>query len=79
METDILNQKAWSKCPLCLFNTTAKTSKTAVSVRIVPPIVTETTWFFVIPNLLTIGYETNVWVENIAAVSMLAFIPMSSK
>ena len=50
----------------------ASNISTAVSVRIVPPTVMATASFFEIPNLLTIGYETMVCVENMLEMSKLA-------
>ena len=46
-----------------------KITSTAVSVKMVPPTVIATASFLVMPNRPTTGYESNVWVENILAVS----------
>jgi hypothetical protein len=58
--------------PLFELKIMAKSIRTAVSVSIVPPTVIATASFFEIPNLLTMGYETMVWVENILEISRLA-------
>ena len=74
MVKDVINrnQNAPSKLPCAELVITARMIKTAVSVKMVPPIVIATALFFVSPNFDTIGYATNVCVANILAVNQLA-------
>lgn len=65
-------QKSVFRFPIFLPIITARIIRTAVSVRMVPPTVIATAWFFETPNLLTIGYAKSVWVANILAVKKLA-------
>jgi hypothetical protein len=68
-------QKAWVRPPFSAPMITAKTSSTAVSVRMVPPTAMATAWCLLMPNFDTIGYATKVCVENMMAVRKLAASP----
>src|SRR5690554_3938765 len=68
-----LAKKAGLTPPSLLDKMIAKIISTAVSVKIVPPTVIATVWLRAMPILLTMGYATSVWVENILAVRKLAF------
>ena len=62
IKTEMLNciQKSFFNSPLTMPVIMARTNNERVTVTMVPPIVMLTARFFVIPNLLTMGYDTNV-------------------
>ncbi len=78
-EINNLAKKAGFTPPVLFDKMIAKMISTAVSVNMVPPTVMATVWLRAMPIRLTIGYATNVWVENMLAVRKLAFASYPNK